>query len=442
MRSDPPNASRAAPDDHPGWRAVAGNSFWLALEKACRWILALTVGVWLARHLGPEGYGSLSATLSWAALFAAAAGLGIEPIVVRELVRRPAEQATLLATAIGLRIAGGALAAAATVAVAAVWPAAAPTVALTAIASLVTLFGLGDAFDLWFQARLQARTAALARTLVFAGASAARVALILQGAGVAPFLWLAAVEAALTAGVLGVILARATGDAGARRFSPAVAREFLREGWPNIVSNLAGIAYLRADRVMLAAMSGDAAAGVYSAAVGLVEVWYVFPVTLVNSANPLLTRLHGGNPAGFHFELARLARLNSAVAWLLAAILAGGSPWLVPLLFGPDYAGAAPVLALLAGCLPFAFLGVAVSPWYLNEGLTRLAMRRHLLGGGLNLGLNYLLIPRWGPAGAAAATLVAFAIAHVFANALDRRSRPIFHLQWRALWLRPSTPSP
>ena len=426
-----------SPEEPHGWRAVAGNSLWLLLEKTARWTLGLTVGVWTARYLGPADFGLFNAALAWVALFGCAAGFGIEPIVVRELVRRPAERATILATAFGLRLAGGALAAALAILVAALWSAVSPPLALIAIASLATLFAVGEVFDLWFQAHLQARVAALARTSAFALACLGRVALIALHAPVAAFLWLAVTEAALASVALAAVFLRADRP-GTTRFSPSLARELLHESWPNLVGNLASMGYLRADRVMLAALADDATAGRYSAAATLIEVWYVFPLAVVNSATPFLTRLHDTDPARYLRELARLARLHAVVAWTLAGVLAAAAPWLIPAIYGPAYSTASVTLQLLAFSLPFAFLGVAGFPWYLNTRLTRVAMRRHLLGGALNLALNALFIPRWGAPGAAAATGIALAIAHVLANALDARTRPLLNLQLRALALLPT----
>lgn len=437
MRSALPSPPDSLPGVNSGWRAIARNSFWLLLEKTVRWALGLTVGVWTARYLGPADFGLFAATIAWVALFGGAAGLGIEPIVVRELIRRPADRSTLLATAFGLRMGGGVLATGFAILAAALWSAASPPLVLTAIASLATLFAVGEVFDLWFQANLQARAAALARTAAFALACLGRIALITQGAPVAAFLWLSVIEAALTSAVLAGVFFRAQ-PLGGGRFSPAIARALLGESWPNLVANLASMSYLRADRVMLASLAGDSAAGRYSAAATLVEIWYVFPIAIVNSATPFLTQLHSTDLGGFHREFARLARLHSAGAWALVIVLATTAPWLVPVLYGSAYEPAVGTLQLLACSLPFAFLGVVASPWYLNAHLTRVSMGRHLLGAGLNLGLNLLFIPRWGPLGSAGATVIAFAVAHVFANAFDARTRPLLRLQLRALTLLPT----
>lgn len=438
MSSDRSTSAPTSDAKAPGWRAVFGNSLWLLVEKCARWTLGLTVGVWTARYLGPADFGLFSSALAWVALFAGAAGFGIESIVVRELVRQPERQSELLATAFCLRLVGGVVFGGLAFVAALLWPSASPPAALTAIASLATLFAVGEVFDLWFQAHLRARASALARTAVFAVTCAVRLTLIATEAPLAAFLWVVSAEAAVASLTLATVFFRS--DHPSRgRFSPTLARDLLGESWPNLVANLACLSYARADRVMLAALSGDAAAGNYSAAANLVEIWNFFPLAVVNSANPLFTRLHTADPARYACELARLARLHAAAAWAVAAFLIVVAPWLIPTLYGPDYAAGTGTLQLLACALPFAFVGVAASPWYLNAGLTRVAMQRHLLGAALNLGLNWVLIPRWGAPGAAAATVVAYAVAHIFANAIHPCSRPLLRLQLRALLMLPPT---
>lgn len=420
------------------WRVMAGNAGWLIVEKAVRWIVGFFISAWVARHLGPSDFGLLSATLAWSGIFACAAGLGVEPIIVRELVRRPAVRGSILGTALALRTAGGLLAASSTIIATLVFSSVAPAIALTTVASLITLFSLGETLDLWFQANLRARQSAPARMTVFILSCAMRIMLVLIDAPLVFFLWSAVIETLVVLVLLGLLFRRAEPVLDLR-WNSQMARSFLAESWPNVVANLAAIGYLKADRVMLASMSGENAAGIYSVAITPVEAWYVLPIALIGSAAPMLTRLHGESPAEFLAEVSRLARLHAAIAWALALGLALNAYWLIKLIYGPEYAGGAPVLLVLAFTLPFAFQGLAVSPWYQNTGLTALAMRRHLVGGLLNIAVNLVFIPKLGPTGAALATLVAYLFTHVLANGLDVRTRPLLFIQLRALALLPAT---
>jgi len=421
-----------------GWARLAKNSGWLLAEKAVRWAAALIVGVWLARYLGPTSYGQLGYALALAGLWGGLATLGVDNLVVRELVRQPEERRAILATALGLRLIGGGLAAIGAIATA--WflrGSGDLAVILTALTSLGVLWAVGETFDGWFQAELRADLAVRARTLALLLVTAGRIALILAHASVVAFAALAALETLLAAIALAWAARRAGVPVPRPQLAGAWTGRLLRECWPNIIANLAVMAYMRLDRVLLGELADERSVGLYSAAASLVEVWYVVPIALVTSATPLFTRLRTEDPARYPADLARFARLLAGLGLAMALPLTLAAPWVLPLLFGEAFRAAVPVLMILPWGLVLIGLGVAVSPWYLNERLLALAMWRHLLGMIVGVALHFVLIPRWGTAGAAVATVAAFATAHVLGNALDARTRPILRLQLRALFLLP-----
>src|SRR3990170_6548662 len=86
------------------------NTSWLALERVFRMMVALLVGIWVARYLGPEKFGLLNYAQSLVVLVGALATLGLDSIVTRELVKQPTKRNEILGTAFVLKLAGGVLA--------------------------------------------------------------------------------------------------------------------------------------------------------------------------------------------------------------------------------------------------------------------------------------------------------------------------------------------
>ena len=70
----------------PNLRKIMGNMGWLFVDHFVRMGMGLFVGVWVARYLGPVQFGSLNFALAFIALFATATTLGLEGIVIRELL--------------------------------------------------------------------------------------------------------------------------------------------------------------------------------------------------------------------------------------------------------------------------------------------------------------------------------------------------------------------
>ena len=80
------------------------NTSWLFGEKILRMVVGLFVGVWVARYLGPEQFGLFSYAQSFVGLFTAIAGLGLDSIIVRELVKDESKRDALLGTAFRLKL--------------------------------------------------------------------------------------------------------------------------------------------------------------------------------------------------------------------------------------------------------------------------------------------------------------------------------------------------
>ena len=82
------------------------NTSWLFMEKILRMTVGLFVGIWVARYLGPEQFGLFAYAGSFVGLFSAIATLGLDGIVVRELVKLPEKENELIGTAFVLKIVG------------------------------------------------------------------------------------------------------------------------------------------------------------------------------------------------------------------------------------------------------------------------------------------------------------------------------------------------
>ena len=63
------------------------NTSWLLFDKILRIITALFIGVWVGRYLGPEKFGIFSYVHSYIGIFTAIAALGLDSVIVHEIVK-------------------------------------------------------------------------------------------------------------------------------------------------------------------------------------------------------------------------------------------------------------------------------------------------------------------------------------------------------------------
>ena len=89
-----------------GFMRYFRNTSWLFAEKILRMFVGLFVGIWVARYLGPEQFGLFSYAQSFVGLFTAIATLGLDGIVIRELVKDESRRDELIGTAFWLKLIG------------------------------------------------------------------------------------------------------------------------------------------------------------------------------------------------------------------------------------------------------------------------------------------------------------------------------------------------
>jgi len=92
--------------NHAGFIRYFKNTSWMMAEQFLRILAGLFVGIWVASYLGPELFGLFSYVLAFTAIFGGIAKLGLDGIMVRELVNHPEKRDAYLGTAFWLKILG------------------------------------------------------------------------------------------------------------------------------------------------------------------------------------------------------------------------------------------------------------------------------------------------------------------------------------------------
>jgi O-antigen/teichoic acid export membrane protein len=416
--------------------AVFANTNWLIFDKLIRMALGLALSVWLARYLGPDGFGLLSYAIAFVALFGSVAGLGLDGIAVRELVRHPADEPAILGSAFALKLGGAALAGLSAVVSLHFLGPEPGLPAMVGLLSAALLFQAFDVIDFAFQAVVGSRATVAARLVSFLLSSALRAALILAGAKALAFAGANLVEGALGAVALAVAYSQAGRRLVAWHATASRALQLMRDSWPLIFSSLVIMLYMRIDQVMLGQMQGSRAVGIYSVAVRLSEAWYLIPTAIVASWYPSVVEALERKDEALYLE--RLQRLYNLMAFLAyaaalpALFLARPA---VTLLFGEGYAEAAPMLVVLLFAGMFINLGVARSAFLTSMNWTKTHFLTVLLGAVANVLLNLWLIPRYGGMGASLASLASYWLAAHGACFLTPRLRPTGLMMGRAILL-------
>ncbi len=413
-------------------RAAVANSGWLMSERLVRLLLAVVVGAWVARHLGPVHYGEIAYGIAMVALWQAAANLGLDAIVVRDLARERQAAPEVLGTALRLRLCAAALGWCGAVATAYLLrPEPVSSLLIVAILAAAMLFLPSEIIDLLFQSQTRSRLTIAPKVVAYLLSALAKVAMILVNAPLWAFAAVLLAESlALAAALAWTYRKEPLGERW--RWQAGRARQMLRDAWPLMLAGLSTVVYMRIDQLVLLKLSSERELGLYSAVLPMSQVLHMVPMTVCASVLPRLAVLKNSDPARYTW---RMQQLFSAMVWcgmLAAAVIALCAPLVVGLLLGPAFADAVPVLQWHAVTNIFVFLGVAQSVAIVSDRTTHIALVRTLFGAVVSLALNFALVPRWGAVGAAWSAIAAYFCAAVLSNAV---LAPVYlRMQFRALW--------
>ena len=411
---------------HQGFRRYFTNTSWMFAEQLLRMLAGLLVGIWVARYLGPEQFGVFSYAIAFAALFSSIAKLGLDGILVRDLVKEPELRDAYLGTAFWLKLIGALL----MLGIVAIVMQLTSTDALTNLYILIiasgAIFQSFEVVDFYFQSKVLSKFVSISKMTQLLISSFLKLYFIFTGAELIYFVIVTLLDQVTLA--LSLFIAYYFQKLGGfyGHFNKAIAKQLLKDSWPLIFTGLVIIIYMRIDQIMIKEMLGEREVGLFSAAVRLSEVWYFIPVIISSSLFPSIVN---AKKISEELYLGRLQRLYAVMIWvaiIIALLLTFVSNWVVTLLYGEAYREAGQVLAIHIWAGVFVFIGVASSKWFLSEGLQRYLTINTVAGAILNIVLNLFLIPRYGIYGSAIATVISQALASYLMNIVFRRTRSNF----------------
>jgi O-antigen/teichoic acid export membrane protein len=412
---------------HDGFRRYAANTTWMFAEQMLRMVAALLVGIWVARYLGPSQFGLFSYALAFASLFGSIAKLGLDSIVVRDLVTHPEQRDVYLGTAFWLKLIGAVVMLGVIGMTMQFTNSDATTNLYIFIIASGSVFQSFEVVDFYFQSKVLSRFVSICKLTQLVISSLIKLYLIYIHAELFWFVLVSLMDQATLAVTL-YLAYRYQGIGGFfGRFNGIIAKKLLCDSWPLILSGLVIMIYMRIDQIMIKEMLGEKEVGIYTAAVRLSEVWYFVPMLLIRSVAPSLIN---AKKIGNALYYSRLRKLYSLMIWSAISIavpIMFLGKWIVVCLYGYDFRDAGNILVLHIWASIFVFLGVASGNWYMNENLQKYSTINTVVGAIVNILLNLILIPLYDIYGAAIATVISYSIAAYFMNLAYSATRKNFY---------------
>lgn len=411
------------------------NTSWVMLEQMLRIVSAVFVGIYIARYLGPEGFGVVNYTVAIATFLFSITRLGMDAVLVRELVAQSEKSQILLGTAFWLMLLVSM--ASYTLLILGLFLTDETTetkiyISIVSAGCFFTLFYIGDYY---FQAEVKAKYSTICKAFVLLLMSALKIFLVFINAELKWFVVASFLDYALLGVAFLIMLLAQRQGCFFRFFDFHIAQDLLRSAWPMVLSALSILIYMRIDQVMIRNMLGLHELGIYSAATRLYEAWMMFPYVVSVSLLPLIISAKKSSQDEYRARLIQLFRILVWLSIFAALIVTLFGDYIIFLTFGEAFSDAVPVAIIVMWTSIFAAMG-SVSARYFNvERMEKKFAARTVLAALANIGLNLILIPRFGILGAAWATLICTFFANYLLDWFDRDLRDLLKIKHKSLFL-------
>jgi O-antigen/teichoic acid export membrane protein len=389
-------------------RVASNTAVQVAGKAAVLGLGAVSIAV-LTRYLGPDDYGRFTLALMYMQLFGVLADAGLYMTVVREISKEPARSEELVGNALTLRLLLSIIVIALGAALSLLLPYAPDVRLAILLAGGPLLFGmLTSSLVTLLQSRLR-----MARAVVG------------EVAGRAFALGLTLLVAWLDLGFYAVMGAAAGGAAATLlvtwlttrrlatvrfRAQPALWRPLLVVSLPLGLALAINEIYFRADTLIISLYEPYDEVGLYTLAYRILEFTLALGTIFLTTVFPLLSQ------AVAHDEPRALRTIQASTDLFVilgAPLVAGGlvlAPPIIELAGGTDFEDASTPLRILLAAGALSWVNGVFGFALIAKARQTSALWLNVSALAFNLGLNFLLIPRYGIVAAAAVTVASEAL--------------------------------
>ena len=386
---------------------ILSNSFWMIVQHLYSMITSLTVVALIARHLGPSDYGLINYCASVITIFTTLSGLGLDNVIVSEIIRKPEREGGYLGTALALRLVASLISYPLLLAL--VWminPGDKILLIVAALQAASMVFQTYNALVYWFQIKLKMKYISIAMICAITVTSVLRIVLLTKKASVGWFSLSISVQAFVAAVVVTAFFLK---QADVRlKVSVADARDILKLSYNCIISSMSIIIYMQADKVILEKMTDSTQVGIYSAAVMLATYWQFIPTALIDSSRPVVLEKRKVSQVEY-IDLFKLVMGGVNMVSFVFSLVMSCCSWLfIYFVYGEAYLSALIPLIILSWASYIGISGYTRTIWIIGESFYKYEKWFTTTAAVLNIILDIVFIRQFGIIGASVATLITY----------------------------------
>lgn len=397
------------------------------LEKSSRVVLVFLGSVFMARALGPEGFGVYSFAHSLVISLLPVATLGVGELVSREFVRHQDRLSVYLASSFALVVGSGLCLAVFFWAVILFFGGDWQVGPSLMVLSSLYLFSFYKILEPFYLSRASLRVLPTASILSLSVGLALKWGIFEVGVNdPKTYAIITLLEVVLYTWILYRCMLADKSAPTLSEVDVALALSMVKSSLPFVFSGFLISVYMKIDQFMILDLLGATEVGHYAVAARISESFYFVAPAVVLAIFPRVLQVREMGATEYRELLRALYCTLLVLAALFIVLVQLNASWFVRLFFGEGYFPAVGVILIHSWAALFVFIGVLSGRWLLAEGAQLYGALNTMLGAVVNIVLNYLLIPVYGIYGAAISTVLSYSISAYFCLALWPRTRENF----------------
>jgi O-antigen/teichoic acid export membrane protein len=400
------------------------NASWIIAGKVFQTILVFVTSVFTTRYLGPSNYGIINYVTAYVSFFAPVCTLGINMILVKDLLEFPEEQGASIGTTCLLRIIASFLSTLFIVGVVAIVDMGEKTtIVVSLLCSLSLVFQAFDTINYWFQSRYNSKITAIVTLVAYIITTIYKIVLLVLQKSVIWFAFASSVDYICLA--IFLLLAYQKKEGPKLRFSIEKGKKLLKQSYHYVLSGVMVAIYSQTDKLMLKQMMDETEVGYYSLAASINGIWVFVLQAIIDSMVPTIMRLYQEEKRE-QFER-KNKQLYAIIIYFSIFVAIGfvilGKPFIL-FVYGEEYIPAASILNIISWGTLFSYLGVARNAWLVCQNKQKYLKYMYFCSAIANVVLNILLIPIVGGRGAAIASVITQMSTSIILPLIIKEMRP------------------
>lgn len=396
-------------------KSVLVNTGNLFLENILRLVVGAFLSFWMARSLGPEGYGYFSFLISFTSIFATIVVFGNEDLLIKDLNQDAAEShLEIMSAAFLMRFFGAIISFLMSLMFFYYfYEDKAYLLGLVVVLSLANALKLFQAADYYFMGMQNITKVVKLRNITFIFLSIVKFYFLVSGFEFQFFVYISAIEVSLFSLISFYLYSR---NGAGFQFTENVfllLKKMSLASFPLMLVSFSVVASSKIDQLMILNFYNADVLGQYSVSVKLIELLGFVPAVLASTYLPLIM---SGNAEQRDYRFSYLFGALFTISCTVFIVFSLSSKYVIPYVFGAQYEYASQILPFYTLLLILNFFLFAQQRYILATSRTVFILIVVLLSLLLNVLFNWIFIPLHGVYGAIGANVLAVVVSQIIAG--------------------------